>query len=69
MWVKEKKREIYDDVIEFKDRRKNIYHLDYEDYLDGLLEQPKPHENNSIRAEFPGMDFDAYNADGTARYQ
>ena len=51
----EKKCEIFDDVIEFKDGHKNPYHWDYEDDLDGLLEQPIPHETDSIITKFPGM--------------
>ena len=27
--------------------------------MDGLLEEPKPHETDTIPAEFPGVEFDA----------
>ena len=37
--------------------------------MDGLLEHPKPHETDSIPAEFPGVDFDADEAYGTATDQ
>ena len=64
-WGNKTKRDIYDDVIDFKDRRKNLYHCDYEDDLDGLLEQPKPHETDSIPSKFPRVYFDEDGADGT----
>ena len=66
---KKTKREIYDDIIEFKYRHKNPYHWYYEDDLDGFLDQPKPDETDSIPAKFPGVDFDVDKADEIATYQ
>ena len=37
--------------------------------MDGLLDQTKPHETDSIPAEFPGVDFDTDKADRIATYQ
>ena len=59
VWGKKTNRDFYDDVIKFKDRRKNTYHWDYRDDLEGLFEQIKPHETDSIPANFPGVDFNA----------
>ena len=64
-----KKRDIYDKITKFKNRRKNRYHWDHEDNLDGLLEQPIPHETDPIPAEFKGVEFDSDEADETATYQ
>ena len=64
--VNKMKPDIYDYVIKFKGICKNLYHWYCEDDLDGLLEQPKIHETDSIPAEFPGVDFDADEADGTS---
>ena len=64
-----KKREIYNNIIKFKDRRKNPYHWDYEYDLDGMLEQTKPHETKPTPAEFPGLEFYACKAYRTATYQ
>ena len=58
-WGKKTKREVYDNVIKFKDLRKNPYQWDPEDDTDGILEDPKPHETSPIPAEFPGVEFDA----------
>ena len=58
-WGNKTKREVYDNVIEFKDRRKNTYQWDPEDEMDGLLEDPNPHETAPNPAEFPGVEFDA----------
>ena len=69
MWGKKTKRDIYDGVIKFKERRKNPYHWNCEDDLDGLLEYPKPHETDSIPANSPGADVDTEKVDGTATYQ
>ena len=69
VWDKKTKCEIYNGVIQFKDRRKNPYHWDYEDDLHGLLEQTNPHEDDSIHAKFPGVGFDTDKADGTATDQ
>ena len=69
VWGNKTKCDIYDNVIKFKDRSKNTYHWDYEDGLDGLLEQTKPHETDSIPAEFPGVKFDSDKADVTPTYQ
>ena len=33
--------------------------------MDGLLEQPKPHETDSIPSKFPRVYFDEDGADGT----
>ena len=68
-WGKKTKREIYDNVIEFKDRPKNLYHWDYDDDLYGLLEQTKPHETDTIPAEFTGVKFDADEVEVTATDQ
>ena len=65
-WGKKTKSEIYNNVIKFKDICKNHYHWEYEDDLDGPLDQPKPHETDSIPTDFPGVDFDANEADRTA---
>ena len=65
----EKKRDIYDKITKFKNRRKNCYHWDHEDNLDGLLEQPRPHETDPIPTEFKGVEFDADEADGTSTDQ
>ena len=54
-WDKKVKREVYDNVIGFKERRKNPYQWDPEDDMDGLLEEPKPHETSPIPAEFSGF--------------
>ena len=54
-WGKKTKREVYDNVIEFKDRYKNTYKWDPEDDMDGLLEDPDPHKTATIPAEFPGV--------------
>ena len=51
-------RGVYDNVIDFKDCRKNLYQWDPEYDMDGLLEDPKPHETAPIPAEFPGVGFD-----------
>ena len=59
----EKKREIYDNVIKFKDRHKDTYRWDHEDGLDKLLEHSNPHEKDPIPAKFQGVEFDAYDAD------
>ena len=58
-WGNKAKREVYDNVIKFKDCRKNPYQWDTEDDMDGLLEYPKPHETAPIPAEFQGVEFDA----------
>ena len=47
----------------------NTYHWDYENYLDGILVQPKPDETDSIPAELPGVVLDADEAYGTATFQ
>ena len=58
-WGKKIKREVYENVIKFKDRRKNPYQWDPEEDMDGLLEEPNTHETAPIPAEFPGVEFDA----------
>ena len=58
-WGKKTKREVYENVIEFKDRCKNPYQWDPEDDMDGLLEGPNPHEIAPIPDDFPGVGFDA----------
>ena len=68
-WGKGKNCEIYDNVINFKDRRKNPYRWDYEYNLDGLLEQSKYHETDLIPAKFPGVGFYTYKEDGTSTDQ
>ena len=55
VWGKKTKREIYDNIIKFKDRWKNPYHWDYEDDLDGLLEHTKYHETYPILVHFSGV--------------
>ena len=37
--------------------------------MDGMLEQPKIYETETIPAEFPGADIDTDEADGTAAYK
>ena len=66
---KKTNRDIHDKVIEFKYRHKNTYHWDYEDDLDGLLEQTKPHETDPIPADFPAVKFDADETDGPSTYK
>ena len=53
------KREVYENLIEFKDRCKNPYQWDPEDDMDGLLEDPKPHKTAPIPDEFSGVGFNA----------
>ena len=65
VWGKKKKRDIYNTVINFNDRRKNPYHKYYENYLDGMLDHPKRRETNPIPAKFTGVVFDADEAHRT----
>ena len=65
-WDKKTKREIYDEVIDFKDGHKNPYHWYYEDDVDGMLENPKLRETYPIPAKSPAVYFDADKAYGTA---